>query len=414
MPGRLNALARPSTPIKGTRHTFKLGAHIDDIDHALQPALSTASAQSWRIEAESGRIAGGESVVATGANAAADAAEAVRLRAELATARRVHADLELSSGEAMQALQQRVCIERRQVAYHARSTIPWKNMDSSPLLQRWAYRSRSELTGLPQTSLGLSLQLVLQVEELEQQLDMTFQPVAPVATEESAAAAAHWRAKHVALLARHEQLQHLLSDIREIHGIEMPLLHSDAPALTAYALEESSATEEAVVVTTDYAAMRRDRDAAWAELSKLQERLRDMEERMKEALSQRERNRDNEGIQDGVIEALRRELEEARGNEARAVEEADELRELGGRASVREWQERVRNLEGVLDKVEEDRERLRRRVVEVEARLSIAQHDKESEKEARGRAFEELKASSERVQGLEAQVWHQLGLHTLL
>lgn len=77
---------------------------------------------------------------------------------------------------------------------------------------------------------------MLQVRELEAQLTSERQPGAAAASRRrsetgatgDARAAAEWHRKHDALLSRHHQLQQQLLAVRDIHGIEMPLLAGDA------------------------------------------------------------------------------------------------------------------------------------------------------------------------------------------
>lgn len=100
------ALARPSTPAHGSGRAAGKGppggGADGDTTLSVRTARSNASAHSWRIEA-----AGAAGSPPHGSGAAA-AAEVARLREELASAHQLHADLELSSGEAMQVLQQQV------------------------------------------------------------------------------------------------------------------------------------------------------------------------------------------------------------------------------------------------------------------------------------------------------------------
>lgn len=103
------ALARPGTPAHGSRRAagkgLPGGGADADTTLTVRTAGSAASAHSWRIEA-----AGTGGSPPRGSDAAA-AAEVARLREELASAHQLHADLELSSGETMQVLQQQVGFE---------------------------------------------------------------------------------------------------------------------------------------------------------------------------------------------------------------------------------------------------------------------------------------------------------------
>lgn len=98
---------RPGTPARGTRRVAgkALPGGIDAGELTVRTAVSNTSAHSWRIEAAGAR---GSPTLGSGGPEAA--AEAARLREQLSGVHQLHTDLEISSGEAIQALQQQVVL----------------------------------------------------------------------------------------------------------------------------------------------------------------------------------------------------------------------------------------------------------------------------------------------------------------
>lgn len=111
----------------------------------------------------------------------------------------------------------------------------------------------------------------MQVRELEAQLETERRPGTPQADRCSSdsGAAGEWRRKHDALLSRHQQLQQQLVAVRDIHGIEMPLLAGDAAVAAA---DDAAPTAAAVQAT----------------LASVQARQDEAERRMREVLQRRE------------------------------------------------------------------------------------------------------------------------------
>lgn len=111
-----------------------------------------------------------------------------------------------------------------------------------------------------------------QVRELEAQLASERKPGADGHERASCCAGgdgggAEWRRKHDALLARHQQLQRQLLAVRDIHGIDMPLLAGDVAVVA-----DGAPTAAAVQAT----------------LVSVQARQDEAERRMQEVLQRRE------------------------------------------------------------------------------------------------------------------------------
>eukprot|EP00892_Ulva_mutabilis_P009250 jgi/Ulvmu1/6698/UM030_0029.1 len=313
---------RPGTPVPGARRVTgkTLLGGPDGGDLTVRTAVSNTSAHSWRIEAGTG---GSPPLGAAGPEAAAEAA---RLREELVGAHQLHADLELSSGETIQALQQQISELESQLASEREPGTSAQERHGSG----GDDSSRASAAG-------------------------------------DSGAAAEWRRKHDALHARHRELQQQLLAVRDIHGIDMPMLAGDVAVVG-----DGAPTAAAVQAT----------------LAAVQARQDEAERRMAEVLQRREAAERKRGQEwQRKVDALNEQVKALEVDLAAAQQAADKA--SGGRPSeemekvwadaahLRELEERLqeelRAVRADLEVSYRTEEGLEARVAEAEAAAAAAQ-----------------------------------------